>query len=66
MGELKPLHEQWSGIPELVPTSAYGVRVYRNGSALAMHYDKVRTMTNTCVNEYSTYTITVYHEPIEE
>ena len=41
MGELKSLYKQWSGIPELVPTSAYGVRVYRNGSALAMHYDKV-------------------------
>eukprot|EP01036_Dinobryon_divergens_P037040 gene37040-48357_t len=43
MGELKSLHEEWSGISELVPTSAYGVRLYRNGSALAMHYDKLFT-----------------------
>jgi hypothetical protein len=36
------MHEEWSGISQLVPTSAYGVRLYRNGSALAMHYEKVR------------------------
>jgi len=43
MLELRQLHEEWSGISELVPTSAYGVRLYRNGSALAMHYDKIFT-----------------------
>lgn len=40
--ELKPLHEAWSGL-ELEGTSAYGIRLYRNGSSLVMHYDKVHT-----------------------
>ena len=26
---------------ELIPTSAYGVRLYRNGSSMVMHNDKV-------------------------
>jgi hypothetical protein len=39
--ELLPLHEEWVGGIKLQPTSIYGVRVNRNGSALAMHYDKV-------------------------
>ena len=26
---------------KLIPTSAYGVRLYQNGSSLMMHYDKV-------------------------
>lgn len=38
--ELKPLHEEWSGL-KLRPTSAYGVRLYQNGSTIVMHYDKV-------------------------
>lgn len=41
--ELRELHEQWIGGIELRPTSAYGVRLYQNGSSLAMHYDKIRT-----------------------
>jgi hypothetical protein len=40
MKELKPLHEEWSGL-ELEGTSVYGIRLYRNGSSLVMHYDKV-------------------------
>jgi hypothetical protein len=40
MQELLPLHEEWSGI-KLRGTSAYGVRLYQNGSSLAMHTDKV-------------------------
>lgn len=40
LNEFKPYHEEWSGL-ELMPTSAYGLRLYRNGSSLAMHYDKV-------------------------
>jgi hypothetical protein len=40
LDELKSLHEQWSGL-ELIPTSAYGVRLYLNGSTMVMHYDKV-------------------------
>ena len=41
--ELLPLHEAWAGGMKLVPTSAYGVRFYQNGSSLVMHYDKVHT-----------------------
>jgi hypothetical protein len=40
--ELRPYHEEWGGM-ELIPTSAYGVRLYQNGSSLVMHHDKVRT-----------------------
>ena len=40
--ELKELHEEWSGM-KLVATSAYGVRLYQNGSSLVMHHDKVHT-----------------------
>ena len=40
MAELLPLHEEWAGV-QLRGTSAYGVRLYRNGSSLAMHTDKV-------------------------
>ncbi len=40
INELKEMHEQWSGL-KLKPTSAYGVRLYQNGSSLVMHYDKV-------------------------
>lgn len=42
--ELLPLHEEWVGGIKLQPTSIYGVRVNRNGSALAMHYDKVSVL----------------------
>lgn len=41
--ELTSLHEEWAGGIKLRPTSAYGVRLYQNGSSLVMHYDKVRT-----------------------
>lgn len=40
--ELKPLHEAWSGL-KLRPTSAYGVRLYQNGSTIVMHNDKTQT-----------------------
>lgn len=40
--QLRSLHEDWSGL-ELRPTSSYGVRIYQNGSSLAMHCDKVHT-----------------------
>ncbi len=40
--DLKELHEQWGGM-KLEPTSAYGVRLYQNGSSLVMHQDKVQT-----------------------
>ena len=37
--ELQPLLEAWGGM-KLKPTSAYGVRMYQNGSSLVMHNDK--------------------------
>ena len=40
---LKGIHEEWAGGIELIGTSAYGVRLYQNGSSLAMHHDKVET-----------------------
>jgi hypothetical protein len=42
LDELKSLHESWAGGIKLVGTSAYGVRMYTNGSSLLMHHDKVR------------------------
>jgi hypothetical protein len=39
--DLLPYHEKWAGGIKLRPTSAYGVRLYRNGSSLLMHHDKV-------------------------
>ena len=41
MNDLLSLHEQWAGGIKLRPTSAYGVRLYQNGSSLMMHHDKV-------------------------
>ena len=43
LDELKGIHEEWVGGIELRGTSAYGVRLYQNGSSLAMHHDKVET-----------------------
>lgn len=40
--DLKTYHEQWAGGIKLIPTSAYGIRAYQNGSTLVMHYDRVR------------------------
>jgi hypothetical protein len=39
--EMLPVHEDWVGGMKLQPTNIYGIRVNRNGSALALHYDKV-------------------------
>lgn len=41
MDDLKYLHEEWAGGMKLMPTSAYGVRLYQNGSSMVMHEDKV-------------------------
>ena len=41
--DLLDLHEKWAGGIKLVPTSAYGVRLYQNSSSLIMHHDKVMT-----------------------
>lgn len=40
--ELREMHEEWGGM-KLRPTSAYGVRLYQNGSSLVMHHDKIET-----------------------
>jgi hypothetical protein len=40
--ELKWMHEVWSG-QELVPATAYGLRVYQNNSELFMHVDNPNT-----------------------
>jgi len=40
--ELLPMHEEWSGI-KLLPSNAYGFRIYRDGSNLNMHVDKPDT-----------------------
>jgi hypothetical protein len=40
---LKTLHEEWVGGIKLRPTSAYGVRLYQNGSTIVMHNDKPHT-----------------------
>jgi hypothetical protein len=37
---LRPHHENWVGGMELRGTSAYGIRVYTNGSSLVVHNDK--------------------------
>jgi hypothetical protein len=39
---LRPIHESWSG-QELVPTAAYGLRVYRRGQTLRSHTDHLET-----------------------
>jgi len=41
--ELQSFHEEWANGMQLKPTSIYGIRIYRNGSSLTMHYDKVHT-----------------------
>jgi len=40
---LLPMHEEWAGGMKLKPTSAYGVRMYQNGSSLVMHNDKIES-----------------------
>lgn len=41
--ELRPMHEAWIGGIPLRATSAYGVRLYQNGSTIVMHNDKPHT-----------------------
>ena len=42
ISDLKELHEEWGGM-SLRQTSAYGVRLYQNGSSLVMHVDRIST-----------------------
>jgi hypothetical protein len=46
--ELQPILEAWSGI-ELIPSIAYGFRLYRNESRLWMHVDKTQTHVISCI-----------------
>lgn len=46
--ELKPLHEEWSGV-QLVGEIAYGLRLYQNNSRLLMHVDKSATHIISCI-----------------
>jgi len=39
---LQSIHEEWAGV-ELVPTAAYGLRVYRAGQTLIPHTDRLAT-----------------------
>ncbi|KAG7349311.1 hypothetical protein IV203_011908 [Nitzschia inconspicua] len=46
--ELKPILEAWSGM-ELIPSIAYGFRLYRNESSLWMHIDRTQTHVISCI-----------------
>jgi len=37
--ELKPLHEEWAGVP-LALSSCHGIRCYQRGTFLSMHVDR--------------------------
>lgn len=43
LADMKDNHEGWVNGMKLEGTSAYGVRLYQNGSSLVMHYDKMHT-----------------------
>ena len=47
IADLKEMHEEWAGGMKLRPTSAYGVRLYQNGSSLVMHNDRVCASTTS-------------------
>ena len=53
--DLKALNEEWAGGIELEGTSSYGIRLYRNGSALGMHYDKVHIISSFPFYQLSYY-----------
>ena len=46
--KLLKMHEEWSGV-ELVPSIAYGLRLYQNNSALLMHTDKSSSHVISCI-----------------
>jgi hypothetical protein len=53
--------QEWAGGIELKGTSAYGVRLYQNGSSLVMHHDKVgRFKTILFINMYTYIYIFIY------
>lgn len=42
------MHEKWAGVP-LVPSIAYGLRVYQSGASLLMHVDRPLTHIISCI-----------------
>ena len=42
MNDMKPVLEAWAGVP-LVPSTAYGLRLYQPGNTLTMHTDRIET-----------------------
>ena len=46
--ELQPILEAWAGM-ELVPSIAYGFRIYRHGARLWMHLDQLKTHVISCI-----------------
>ncbi|MCP4966017.1 MAG: 2OG-Fe(II) oxygenase [bacterium] len=60
LAELKPMHERWAGFP-LVPSAAYGVRVYRDGHRLLPHVDRIETHVISSVVHLMHDTDTPWH-----
>ncbi|KAJ8601841.1 hypothetical protein CTAYLR_002638 [Chrysophaeum taylorii] len=48
MSTLKPILEAWSGV-NLVPSMAYGLRLYQPGNTLTMHTDRLETHVISCI-----------------
>ena len=46
---MKPLLEEWVG-QKLMPTSLYGIRVYKEGSILSTHVDRLPLVTSCIIN----------------
>jgi prolyl 4-hydroxylase len=46
---LRPVLEEWTGM-KLASTSAYGIRIYKDGSILAPHVDRLPLVTSVIVN----------------
>ena len=47
--QVQDVLEQWCGVP-LMPTSMYGIRVYRKGSILAPHVDRLPLVISAILN----------------
>jgi len=48
MRELQPVLEAWSGV-KLVPSTAYGLRLYQPGNTLTMHTDRLESHVVSCI-----------------
>jgi len=48
MAELQPVLEAWSAV-DLVPSTAYGLRLYQDGNTLTMHTDRLETHVVSCI-----------------